>query len=59
MEVDERPTEEYSDIGGLDKQIQEVCAKPNCRPSLNTGQQLAGVFVIVARGGYCASHDPS
>ena len=24
MEVDERPTEEYSDIGGLDKQISEV-----------------------------------
>ncbi|KJE94023.1 proteasome 26S ATPase subunit 3, variant [Capsaspora owczarzaki ATCC 30864] len=24
MEVDERPTEEYNDIGGLDKQIQEL-----------------------------------
>jgi len=24
MEVDERPTEDYSDIGGLDKQIQEL-----------------------------------
>lgn len=24
MEVDERPTEEYSDVGGLDKQIQEL-----------------------------------
>jgi 26S proteasome regulatory subunit T5 len=24
MEVDERPTEDYNDIGGLDKQIQEV-----------------------------------
>ena len=24
MEVDERPTEEYGDIGGLDKQIAEV-----------------------------------
>jgi len=24
MEVDERPTEQYGDIGGLDKQIQEV-----------------------------------
>ena len=24
MEVDERPTEQYTDIGGLDKQIQEV-----------------------------------
>jgi len=26
MEVDERPTEQYGDIGGLDKQIQEVCS---------------------------------
>ena len=25
MEVDERPSEQYADIGGLDKQIQEVC----------------------------------
>ena len=24
MEVDERPTEQYMDIGGLDKQIQEL-----------------------------------
>ena len=24
MEVDERPTEEYTDIGGLDTQIQEL-----------------------------------
>lgn len=24
MEVDERPTEQYGDIGGLDKQIEEV-----------------------------------
>ena len=24
MEVDERPTEQYGDVGGLDKQIQEV-----------------------------------
>ena len=24
FEVDERPTESYSDVGGLDKQIQEM-----------------------------------
>lgn len=24
MEIDEKPTEDYSDIGGLDKQINEV-----------------------------------
>ena len=29
MEVDERPTEQYSDIGGLDKQIQEVTVSNN------------------------------
>uniref|UniRef100_A0A8D2B7J9 Proteasome 26S subunit, ATPase 3 n=1 Tax=Sciurus vulgaris TaxID=55149 RepID=A0A8D2B7J9_SCIVU len=28
MEVDERPTEQYSDIGGLDKQIQEPIVLP-------------------------------
>jgi 26S proteasome regulatory subunit T5 len=31
MEVDERPTEQYSDIGGLDKQIQEVFNCTLCR----------------------------
>ena len=29
MEVDERPTESYTDIGGLDKQIREVRLQPN------------------------------
>ena len=24
MEVDEKPTEDYTDVGGLDKQIQEL-----------------------------------
>ena len=28
MEVDERPTEQYSDVGGLDKQIQEASVAP-------------------------------
>ena len=28
MELDERPTEQYSDIGGLDKQIEEVQQHP-------------------------------
>lgn len=28
MELDERPTEQYSDIGGLDKQIEEVQHPP-------------------------------
>ena len=30
MELDERPTEQYSDIGGLDKQIEEVQHQPTC-----------------------------
>ena len=34
MEVDERPTEQYSDIGGLDKQIQEVRHQPSVRLEL-------------------------
>ena len=34
MEVDERPTEQYSDIGGLDKQIQEVREAPAATSSL-------------------------
>lgn len=29
MELDERPTEQYSDIGGLDKQIEEVRTAPS------------------------------
>jgi 26S proteasome regulatory subunit T5 len=41
MEVDEKPTEEYSDIGGLDKQIQEVYSHLN-------------VHSIFASGGFCA-----
>ena len=37
MEVDERPTEQYSDIGGLDKQIQEVlpCSVQTSREMLS------------------------
>ncbi len=34
MEVDEKPSEEYSDIGGLDKQIQEVCLDLSCSNSI-------------------------
>ena len=30
MELDERPTEQYSDIGGLDTQIQEVYLICHC-----------------------------
>ena len=36
MEVDERPTEQYSDVGGLDKQIQEVCLLFRFLPSVLT-----------------------
>ena len=36
MEVDEKPTEDYSDIGGLDKQIQEL-ARPRASSALPWG----------------------
>ena len=36
MEVDERPTEQYSDIGGLDTQIQEVYKVNNYNIYLTT-----------------------
>lgn len=36
MELDERPTEQYSDIGGLDKQIEEVCMISLCVASLRS-----------------------
>ena len=45
MEVDERPTEQYSDIGGLDKQIQEVCYRG--LSSCHTITFLISLFEIV------------
>ena len=33
MEVDERPTEEFTDIGGLEKQIEELVEKAPREPS--------------------------
>lgn len=43
MEVDEKPTEDYSDIGGLDKQIQASY----CRevPVLISSTTLHGMFL--------------
>ena len=38
MELDERPTEQYSDIGGLDKQIEEVRHIP----------QTLSVYIVAA-----------
>ena len=52
MELDERPTEEYSDIGGLDKQIEEV--------SLLTLSWLHSSLVTVLRKGLslcCLNND--
>lgn len=50
MEVDERPTEQYSDIGGLDKQIQEVLftLRHLCRATLQSkeyGENVHECFV--------------
>lgn len=47
MEVDERPTEQYSDIGGLDKQIQEV------RESLVASSRLARLLCFSSSLTYC------
>lgn len=41
MEVDERPTEQYSDIGGLDKQIQEVRSEESNLSSHRTKRSIA------------------
>lgn len=45
MEVDERPTEQYSDIGGLDKQIQEV---REARP-LSAAMPVFLLFIYLTR----------
>ncbi|OEH74276.1 26s protease regulatory subunit [Cyclospora cayetanensis] len=42
MEVDERPTEEYSDVGGLDKQIQELIEAIGPSAWHRAQQQTAG-----------------
>lgn len=38
MEVDERPTETYTDIGGLDKQIEELVEAMFVHPDYHDGQ---------------------
>ena len=48
MELDERPTEQYSDIGGLDKQIEEVQQHPpTCVISSTYVQVLTCVVSIL------------
>lgn len=60
MEVDERPTEQYSDIGGLDKQIQEVrealvvsssLARLLCFSASLTRALTANMLLIIASQG--------
>ena len=42
MEVDEKPTEEYTDIGGLDKQIEDLNARlSESNAALVAAQQTA------------------
>lgn len=52
MEVDERPTEQYSDIGGLDKQIQEV--RETWQP-----QAALSAFCVLNFIGQSTSHNVS
>lgn len=47
MEVDEKPTETYGDIGGLDKQIEEVCSCYLYLPILSLSLFLQLVEAIV------------
>ena len=58
MEVDEKPTEDYSDIGGLDKQIQarrerdEACERDGDPP--RAGEKNASLpSVFHSRAGPC------
>ena len=46
MEVDERPTEQYSDIGGLDQQIQEVTSAPVNQTLTDLNKDLDDYVVI-------------
>jgi hypothetical protein len=66
MEVDEKPSEDYSDIGGLDKQIQElveaivlpVTHKVQCQNRLALRMHAlrrAGSYVELSGGGHCAA----
>jgi len=34
MEVDEKPTEDYNDIGGLEKQVFSLCMLKPCKFSI-------------------------
>lgn len=52
MELDERPTEQYSDIGGLDKQIEEVVDKFSLAYIITYCYKCCSVS-----GGYRSSYD--
>lgn len=59
MEVDERPTEQYSDIGGLDKQIQEVFKSYKRRNILSKMRSprvllLVGVIINFVNHYFCS-----
>lgn len=56
MEVDERPTEEYSDVGGLDKQIQELIEaigeSPKPYAQILVYWQVSSTFFTVDQKGF-------
>ncbi len=53
MELDERPTEQYSDVGGLDKQIEEVV---DCRPTVVDKPTECGSTACLASLVYIGEH---
>lgn len=54
MELDERPTEQYSDIGGLDKQIEEVGGSVHLKQDV----LISTTILSYAAGrGYCVTYD--
>ena len=60
MEVDEKPTEDYSDIGGLDKQIQElVRLRSAALTALCTSHTQPGAAAGAAGAARCALPCPS
>ena len=63
MEVDERPTEDYSDIGGLDKQVEEL-VEAVVLPMMEAdrfkaGSASQGVLLHGRRAGKTLSREPA
>lgn len=58
MEVDEKPTEDYSDIGGLDKQARPAAVPPRVAASLLACLWRCCCHVLHARASCARGHSP-